>query len=57
LLPYPLAPQLVQMEVEPWPNNLEKKGDDSGNMMGTHKKQGKFPIPNPFQTPKGKNHV
>jgi len=45
------------MEVEPWPNNLEKKGDDSGNMMGTHKKQGKFPIPNPFQTPKGKNHV
>jgi hypothetical protein len=24
LLPYPLAPQLVQMEVEPWPNSLEK---------------------------------
>jgi hypothetical protein len=26
----------VQMEVERWPNNLEKKWDDSGNMMGTY---------------------
>jgi hypothetical protein len=24
------------MEVEPWPNNLEKKLDDGGNMMGTY---------------------
>jgi hypothetical protein len=24
LPPYPLAPQPVQMEVEPWPKNLEK---------------------------------
>jgi hypothetical protein len=36
LLPYPLAPQLLHMEVEPWPNNLEKKLDDGGNMMGTY---------------------
>jgi hypothetical protein len=52
------------MEAEPWPNNLEEKRDDNGNMMGTYwepigkfLKQGKFPPPHPFQTPKGKKHV
>jgi len=34
--PTPLPPQLLQMEVEPWPNNLVKKLDDGGNMMGTY---------------------
>jgi len=39
MLPFislPPCPQLVQMEVEPWPNNLRKKLDDGGNMMGTY---------------------
>jgi hypothetical protein len=55
----PLAPQLVQMEVEPWPNNLEKKRDDNGNMMGTYweriKNKENSLSPTPFEPQKEKN--